>query len=164
MSNCKQGIILVFIATSLFFIQASGYASEVAQDAISTTNPAGLIPSAAYDATTDTLVNGLSPTNSYNEYATSGSPFRYPVPFVDSFKQCEGGNGLKCHYPTNRWFTDLLFYAKSMDNGKEVGDKFSVAESPYNVSVVDAATETLHSQTGKLLYNTLPGLYVAYNT
>ncbi len=94
--------------------------------------------------------NGLSPIQPYQEYGTDGNPTRDPVQFTDTENPCANNT---CHFPTNKWFTDLIFLAKQRGNRY---DDFRVAESPLNIRVID---EVLKNDKGIPI--NLPGLAIS---
>ena len=142
MSQLRKSITF-FLTTVLIAVSFASQAADIAQSPISSTNPGLQIPVGTE--------NAIYPDKEYSEYGTDGKPLRQPLPFAES--QCTQG---ACHYPTNRWFTDLMFYAK---NRNGVGEIFAVAQSPYDISTFDDTT-LIKDQPYALM---LPGLYVRFN-
>lgn len=150
----------IYFVIIFFALNNAIFAAEINQKAISTIDPRTVVPTAGLDPSkSDTLANGLSPTLPYEEYGTVGKPIATPIPY--SNQPCQGGTGQQCHYPTNRWFTDLTFYAKHVVNGEEVGDKYSTALSPYNITVSDGAN--INNSPQGSFFTLWPGLYFSYN-
>jgi len=134
-----QSIVYFILSIACFSLLTVSYAADINQGPISQAIPSNIIPSGAD--------NGLSPTDQYQEYATGGRPLRTPVPF--DINQCSTG----CHFPTNRWFTDLIFQTSTADIN------FAVAQSPYDISVFDTSI----TDAGNQYYTFLPGLYLRLN-
>ncbi len=128
----------IFLSLILIFSSSLFAAAPISEQ-----DPSSLLPSGND--------NGLSPTEAYAEYGSDGNPMRYPVPFAQA--QCINK---ACHYPTNRWFTDLLFYARA-NNDKNIADNFIVAQSPYYLRIYDD-----EHRTNEML-DLLPGLYTHLN-
>jgi endoglucanase Acf2 len=93
--------------------------------------------------------NGLSPIEAYPEYSTGGSPVRNPVPWTIVNN---GKISAPTAYQTTKWYTDLTFSA--MQRGK-LYDDFRVAQSPFNIQIIDTA---LYNDAGTLI--SLPGLAI----
>lgn len=102
--------------------------------------------------------NGLDPVNPYQEYGTDGKPTRTPIPFATL--PCAGGTASQCHFPTNKWFTDLIFKASAMSapGVDDTAENFAVGQSPYVIRFFD---DVNRDKTG--LINHIPGLYIKLN-
>jgi hypothetical protein len=109
----------------------------------------------------DRINNGLDPVEPYQEYGTDNKPWRTPIAF-DTLP-CQGGKvGSGCHFPTNKWYTDLIFKASSVadDQGRVSPEFFRVAQSPYTIQLFD---DLYYNDAGKTTLIQIPGIYISVN-
>jgi endoglucanase Acf2 len=136
----KNPACCLLLAIGLFFSSTFATAAVVGNSVFDNSNPEKIVPTGN--------ANGLSPTDTYNEYQTHGSPERNPV----QWEILNGSNKTPTAYQTNKWYTDLTFYGKQRGS---TFDDFRVAQSPFNLRILDTAVKN-----GPDSYTELPGLLV----